>query len=63
MFPRTNTLTQPQADIEVADPPTDSISALAFCPTADFLAAASWNGEVRTIIDLSVNKTYLICVG
>ncbi|KZV81698.1 WD40 repeat-like protein, partial [Exidia glandulosa HHB12029] len=47
MFPRTNTLTQPQADIEVADPPTDSISALAFCPTADFLAAASWNGEVR----------------
>ena len=42
-----NALTsQVPPDIEVAEPPADSISALAFCPVADYLAAASWNGEV-----------------
>ncbi|KAG9049136.1 hypothetical protein FS837_011055 [Tulasnella sp. UAMH 9824] len=41
--------TQPaaQPDVEVSDPPTDSISALSFCPTADYLAVASWDNNVR----------------
>jgi len=34
-------------DKELADPPTDSISAIAFSPQADFLAVASWSNEVR----------------
>ncbi|KAG8905912.1 hypothetical protein FRB99_007992 [Tulasnella sp. 403] len=34
-------------DVELSDPPTDSISALAFCPTADYLAVSSWDGNVR----------------
>ena len=34
-------------DIEVADPPTDSISSVAFSPTADYLAVGSWDNNVR----------------
>ena len=34
-------------DIEVADPPTDSISSLAFSPQADYLAVGSWDNNVR----------------
>lgn len=34
-------------DIEVPNLPADSISAVAFSPTADILAVASWSNEVR----------------
>ena len=34
-------------DIEVANLPTDSVSDIAFSPTADLLAVSSWNNEVR----------------
>ncbi|GAA6038993.1 hypothetical protein JCM8097_000145 [Rhodosporidiobolus ruineniae] len=34
-------------DIEVAHPPPDSISFLAWSPQADFLAVSSWSSEVR----------------
>ncbi|TBU32539.1 Poly(A)+ RNA export protein [Dichomitus squalens] len=37
----------PDKDIEVADPPTDSISSVAFSPTADYLAVGSWDNNVR----------------
>ena len=33
-------------DIEVVEPPNDSITRVAFSPAADLLAVASWNGEV-----------------
>ena len=33
-------------DIEVADPPTDSISSLSFSPSADYLAVGSWDNNV-----------------
>ncbi|KAI0249139.1 Poly(A)+ RNA export protein [Lactifluus subvellereus] len=36
-----------EKDVEVADPPPDSISSLAFCPVADFLAVGSWDNNVR----------------
>ncbi|KZV90570.1 WD40 repeat-like protein [Exidia glandulosa HHB12029] len=36
-----------QPDIEVADAPDDSISSMAFCPVADYLAVGSWNNQVR----------------
>ncbi|KAH9831659.1 Poly(A)+ RNA export protein [Rhodofomes roseus] len=36
-----------EKDIEVADPPTDSISCLSFSSQADYLAVGSWNNEVR----------------
>ncbi|KIY72387.1 Poly(A)+ RNA export protein [Cylindrobasidium torrendii FP15055 ss-10] len=34
-------------DIEVADPPPDSISSLAFSGVADYLAVGSWDNSVR----------------
>ncbi|KAL4062201.1 WD40-repeat-containing domain protein [Scleroderma yunnanense] len=34
-------------DIEVADPPSDSISSLAFSSAADYLAVGSWDNHVR----------------
>jgi mRNA export factor len=37
-------------DIEVVDPPEDSISRVSFCPTADILAVASWNNEVSVLV-------------
>ncbi|KAF8522895.1 Poly(A)+ RNA export protein [Hysterangium stoloniferum] len=44
-----NTSTQTAAvkDVEVSDPPPDSISSLSWSPQADFLAAGSWDGNVR----------------
>ncbi|KAI8065792.1 WD40-repeat-containing domain protein [Gongronella butleri] len=35
------------SDFEVANPPTDGISSLSFSPQADFLAASSWDNQVR----------------
>ena len=34
-------------DVEVADPPTDSISSVAFCPVAEYLAVGSWDNQVE----------------
>ncbi|TFK45800.1 WD40 repeat-like protein [Heliocybe sulcata] len=36
-----------EKDIEVAEPPTDSISSLSFSPQADYLAVGSWDNNVR----------------
>ncbi|KDQ59375.1 hypothetical protein JAAARDRAFT_34097 [Jaapia argillacea MUCL 33604] len=44
-------------DIEVADPPTDSVSSLAFAPAADFLAAGSWDNHVRIYEVNSTGRT------
>ena len=43
-----NTATTASADkdIEVADPPSDSISSIAFAPHADYLAVGSWDNNV-----------------
>ncbi|KZS92712.1 Poly(A)+ RNA export protein [Sistotremastrum niveocremeum HHB9708] len=38
---------QTDRDAEVANPPTDSISSMAFSPTADLLAVGSWSNEIR----------------
>ncbi|KZV59679.1 Poly(A)+ RNA export protein [Peniophora sp. CONT] len=38
--------TEPK-DVEVADPPPDSISSISFSPVADFLAVGSWDNNVR----------------
>lgn len=35
------------SDVEVPNGPSDSVSALAFSPNADFLAASSWDNQVR----------------
>ncbi|PSR88998.1 hypothetical protein PHLCEN_2v4960 [Hermanssonia centrifuga] len=35
-------------DIEVSNPPSDSISSLAFSPQADYLAASSWDNNDGT---------------
>lgn len=36
-----------EKDVEVADPPGDSISSLAFSPIQDYLAVGSWDNNVR----------------
>jgi len=43
----TNVSSAPEKDLEVVDPPPDSISSLSFCPVADFLAVGSWDNNVR----------------
>ena len=35
-----------EKDIEVADPPTDSISSISFSSAADYLAVGSWDNNV-----------------
>lgn len=55
-----STATAPVAekDIEVAEPPADSISCLAFAPQADYLAVSSWDNNVshpRTVVVVLLN--------
>jgi mRNA export factor len=45
-FANASTSATAEKDIEVADPPTDSISSLAFSPQADYLAVGSWDNNV-----------------
>jgi mRNA export factor len=33
-------------DVEMGDPPTDSISSMAFSPQADYLSVGSWDNSV-----------------
>jgi len=44
-----NTSTAAEKDIEVSDPPTDSISSLSFSGQADYLAVGSWDNNVRSL--------------
>ena len=46
-----------ERDIEVSDPPDDSISCLEFCPVADYLAVGSWNNQVRRIVGHGLRTT------
>ena len=34
-------------DVQVSDPPEDSVSDISFSSAADYLAAASWDNKVR----------------
>ena len=43
-----NTSSSPDKDIEVADPPTDSISSISFSSQADYMAVGSWDNSVRS---------------
>ena len=36
-------------DVEVSDPPNDSISSVSFSSAGEYLAVGSWNNEVRTL--------------
>ncbi|KAF2663960.1 WD40 repeat-like protein [Microthyrium microscopicum] len=46
-----------KSDIAVRDPPSDSVSEIAFHPSANFLAASSWDNKVRIYeIDQSGNS-------
>jgi mRNA export factor len=44
-----NVSSAPEKDVEVADPPPDSISSLSFCPVADFLAVGCWDNNVSLL--------------
>ena len=54
-------------DIEVADPPADSISSLAFSPQAEYLAVGSWDNNVRSplvfTMHLSRANHYVLSLG
>ncbi|KAJ6577280.1 Poly(A)+ RNA export protein [Mycena capillaripes] len=43
----TGTAAAAEKDIEMGDPPTDSISSLSFSSQADYLAVGSWDNSVR----------------
>ena len=45
-FFQNSTSNQGDKDIEISDPPSDSISCMSFSGTADFLAAGSWDNNV-----------------
>jgi len=47
------TSTAAEKDVEVPEPPTDSISSLAFSTQADYLAVGSWDNSVRVFSRLS----------
>ena len=47
-----NTVGMVENDLEVADPPNDSVSSLAFSSAGEFLAVGSWNNEVRFVSPL-----------
>ncbi|KAJ1901278.1 RNA export factor gle2 [Kickxella alabastrina] len=42
-----NKFNQPNGDIEISQPPADTVTELAFSPKANLLAASSWDNEVR----------------
>ncbi|KAJ2724885.1 RNA export factor gle2 [Coemansia sp. Benny D115] len=42
-----NQFNQPTGDVEINQPPTDTVTEIAFSPKANFLAASSWDNEVR----------------
>ena len=50
------TAAPPDKDIEVADPPSDSVSSIAFSPQADYLAVGSWDNNVRDPTGLSTER-------
>ena len=57
----TSTLPSPALkDVEVSNPPTDSISSISFSPQADYLAVASWTNEVSDLYKLYENERELI---
>ncbi|KAI3613757.1 poly + rna export protein [Moniliophthora roreri] len=43
----TSTTSNVEKDIEMSDPPTDSISSMSFSSQADYLAVGSWDNSVR----------------
>jgi mRNA export factor len=43
-----NTSSTAEKDIEVAEPPTDSISSISFSSQADYMAVGSWDNSVRS---------------
>jgi hypothetical protein len=47
------TVTPPDKDIEVADPPGDSISSLSFSSQADYVAVGSWDNNVGRSISIT----------
>ncbi|KAJ2705650.1 RNA export factor gle2 [Coemansia sp. IMI 203386] len=51
-----NQFNQASTDMEINQPPTDSVSEVAFSPKANFLAASSWDNEVR-IWEIQSNGT------
>ncbi|KAJ2794945.1 RNA export factor gle2, partial [Coemansia helicoidea] len=42
-----NPYKQPTSNVEISQPPSDSVSELAFSSKANYLAASSWDNEVR----------------
>lgn len=50
------TATADVKDVELVDPPNDSISCLDFSPTADYLAVGSWNNEVSKTLFVAADS-------
>lgn len=48
----TTTAAVAEKDVEMADPPTDSISSISFSSQADYLAVGSWDNSVRFYVKI-----------
>lgn len=44
--------TPAEKDIEVADPPADSISSISFSSAADYMAVGSWDNNVSIWLEI-----------
>ena len=53
-----DSISEKDVEFEVAGPPNDSISSLAFSNAGDFLAAGSWNNEVRFFVVLFYSRDF-----
>lgn len=51
--PSTTPAATAEKDIEVTEPPSDSISSLAFSSAADYLAVGSWDNNVTRVFFIS----------
>lgn len=49
----------PMKDIEVQQPPEDSISKVAFSPNANYFIASSWDNNVSLFIGLHISRLFL----
>jgi len=62
-FSNTNTSTTAvEKDIEVVDPPTESISSLSFSSQADYLAVGSWDNSVRASYPRVNKQIFDLCI-
>lgn len=60
-FSTTVNTTPKTTDVELVNPPMDSVSSLAFSPQADYLAVASWDNSAN-VSHFAINGVFYLSV-